>query len=64
MKKTRISETQIIRTLKGYESEISTEIILREYEISRATLYLWKKNYSGEEVSLDMLVKLTTPCYF
>lgn len=51
MKKTRISETQIIKALKEYEFGTSTEIICWEYGISRATLYLWKKQYSGVEVS-------------
>lgn len=51
MKKTRISDSQIIKALKEYESGTSTEIICREYGISRATLYLWKKKYSGVDVS-------------
>jgi putative transposase len=51
MKKTKICETQIIKVLKEYEYGTSTEIICREYGISRATLYLWKKKYSGVEVS-------------
>ncbi|MHC1689241.1 MAG: transposase [Bacteroidales bacterium] len=50
MKKTRISESQIIKAPKEYESGTSTEIICREYGISRATLYLLKKKYSGVDV--------------
>lgn len=51
IKKTRISESQIIKALEEYDSGTSTEIICREYGISRATLYLWKKKYSGVDVS-------------
>lgn len=51
MKKTKNSETQIIKAIREYESGVTTEVICREYGISRATLYLWKKKYSGMETS-------------
>lgn len=49
MKKTKFSKTQIIKAIRGYEYGDTTEVICREYDISRATLYRWKKNYSGME---------------
>ncbi len=51
MKKTRISETQIIKAIKEFESGSTAEAVCREYGISRGTLYLWKKKYSGMEMS-------------
>ena len=40
MKKARFTESQIIKIIKEYESGIS-----------KATLYNWRKKYSGMEVS-------------
>lgn len=51
MKKTKISETQIIKAIREYESGSTAEVVCREYGISRATLYIWKKKYSGMESS-------------
>lgn len=51
MKKTRFSETQIIKVLKEYESGRDSKDICREYGISNATFYNWKKKYSGMEAS-------------
>jgi len=51
MKMTRFTETQIIRMLKEYDSGKDTKAICREYDISRATFYNWKKLYGGIEVS-------------
>ncbi len=51
MKKTRISEIQIIKAIKEFESGSTAEAVCREYGISRGTLYLWKKKYSGMEMS-------------
>jgi putative transposase len=51
MKKTKISETQIIKAIREYESGSTAEVVCREYGISRATLYNWKKKYSGMESS-------------
>ena len=51
MKMTRFTETKIIRILKEYDSGKDTKAICREYGISRATFYNWKKRYGGMEVS-------------
>lgn len=49
MKKLKFSEGQIVRILKDYESGIDAMILCREHGISRATLYNWRKKYSGME---------------
>jgi putative transposase len=41
------SEEQILRALRQAESGIRVADICREYEISEATYYIWKKKYSG-----------------
>jgi len=46
MKRTEISETQIIKAIMEYESGSTAEVAFKEYGISRATLYVWKKKYS------------------
>jgi len=51
MKMTRFTETQIIKVLKEYDSGKDTKDIWREYGISRATFYNWKKRYGGMEAS-------------
>jgi len=51
IKKTRFTETQIVRTLKEGEEGRKTENICHELEISKATFYNWKSHYGGIEVS-------------
>jgi len=51
MKKSRISESQIVRSIKENESGRKTEDICRELAISRATFYKWKSRYGGMEAS-------------
>lgn len=51
MKKTRFTETQIVRALKEGEEGRKTEDICRELEISKATFYNWKSRYGGMEAS-------------
>jgi putative transposase len=47
MKKTRISESQIVSAIKQHESGKSTADICRELGVHQATFYNWKKKYSG-----------------
>lgn len=49
MKKSRFTETQIVRVLKEYESGRKTEDLCRELGISPATFYKWKAKYGGME---------------
>jgi len=50
MKKTRFTETQIVKALKEHEGGRSAEDICREMEISKATLYNWKSNMAAWRV--------------
>lgn len=51
MKKTKFSESQIIKALKENESGRSVEEISRELGINKGTFYNWRKKYGGMEVS-------------
>lgn len=51
MKKTRFTETQIVKALKEYDGGRKSDDICREMEISKATLYNWKSRYGGMESS-------------
>lgn len=51
MKKQRVSETQIVSIIKQYEGGRDALDLCREYGISKATLYNWRKKYSGMESS-------------
>lgn len=51
MKKSRYSETQIIKVLKEVEAGRQVKDVCREYEISDATYYNWKSKYGGMEAS-------------
>lgn len=47
MKRKNFTETQILSVIKQYEGGRPAEDLCREHGISRATLYNWKKKYSG-----------------
>jgi putative transposase len=51
MKRTRFTETQIVKALKELEGGRAAEDISREMDISKATLYRWKGKYGGMESS-------------
>jgi putative transposase len=51
MKKGRFTESQIVKAIKEQESGRNTSDLCREYGISQATFYNWKKKYSGMDVS-------------
>ena len=51
MKKTRLSEAQIIAILKEGESGIAVEELCRKHSIGRSTYYKWRSRYGGMEVS-------------
>lgn len=51
MKKSKFTETQIIRALKENEAGRSAEEISRELGINKGTFYNWRKKYSGMEIS-------------
>jgi len=47
MKKSKFSPTQIVGILKEHENGISAEEVARKHGISKATLYAWRRKYSG-----------------
>lgn len=51
MKKSKFSESKIIKALKENEGGRSVEEISRELGISKGTFYSWRKQYGGMEVS-------------
>lgn len=50
MKKSKFTESQIIKILKENEAGRSASEICREHGISQGTFYNWRKKYSGMEV--------------
>lgn len=51
MKKSRYTETQIVKILKEVETGRKVNEVCREYGISDATYYNWKSKYGGMEAS-------------
>ena len=51
MKKSRYTETQIIKVLKEVEGGRLVKEVCRDYGISDATYYNWKSKYGGMEAS-------------
>ena len=51
MKKSKFTESQIIKALKENESGRSVEEISRELGINKGTFYTWRKRYGGMEVN-------------
>jgi len=51
MKKSRYSETQIVKVLKEVETGKLVKDVCRKYGISDATYYNWKAKYGGMEAS-------------
>lgn len=50
MKKSRFTETQIVRAIKEHEAGRKAEDLCRELGISTVTFYKWKQRYGGLEV--------------
>ena len=51
MKKTRFTESQIIKILEKQKFERTVSDICREYGIHQATFYNWKSKYGGMNAS-------------
>ena len=51
MKKSRYTETQIVKILKEVEGGRLIKEVCHEYGISEATYYNWKSKYGGMEAS-------------
>ncbi len=51
MKKTRFTETQIVKAIKDHEAGRKAEDICRELGITTASFYKWRQRYGGMEAS-------------
>lgn len=51
MKKTRFTESQVIKAIKENEAGRKVEDISRELGINPGTFYNWRKKYSGTDAS-------------
>jgi len=51
MKRTRFSESQIIKALRENEAGRTVEEIAREMGIHKTTFYNWRKQYAGMDSS-------------
>ena len=51
MKKSRYTESQIVKVLKEVEGGRLVKEVCREYSVSDATYYNWKAKYGGMEAS-------------
>ena len=51
MKKSRYTESQIVKILKEVEAGRKVSDVCREYAIADATYYNWKSKYGGMEIS-------------
>ena len=57
MKKSKFSETQIVKAIKENEGGRKVEDLCRELGISTGTFYQWRKKYSGMDASHLKLLK-------
>lgn len=51
MRKSRFTESQILKILKEVEGGRKVADVCREYGVSQATYYSWKSKYGGMEAS-------------
>ncbi len=50
MKKTRFTETQIVKAIQQHENGPDAKDICRELPITTAAIYKWRQRYGGMEV--------------
>ena len=50
MKKTRFTETQIVKAIQEHENGRKAEDLCRELGVSTAAFYKWRQRYGGLEV--------------
>ena len=51
MRKTKFTESQIVKALQENEGGRKTDDLCRELGVSRATFYKWKSRYGGMEAN-------------
>jgi len=57
MKKSRYSDSQILRILKQAENGVPVAELCREHGMSSATFYKWRSKYGGMDASLMARMK-------
>jgi len=57
MRKTKHSESEMVKAVQELESGIQAEVVSRSHNISKATLYNWKSKYSGMDVGQIRRIK-------
>ena len=50
MKKSRFSETQVVKILKESEAGVAVDELSRRHGFSKSTFYKWKAKYGGLDV--------------
>ena len=51
MKKSRFSETQVVKILKESEAGVAVDQLSRRHGFSKSNFYKWKAKYGGLDVS-------------
>ena len=51
MKKTRFTETQIVKAIQEHENGRDAKDICRELQVTTAAFYKWRQRYGGMEAS-------------
>ena len=57
MRKSRLSQEQIVQILKAAEAGVGTDQVCRKHGISRQTFYRWRSKYGGMDVGEARKVK-------
>ena len=60
MRKSRVTEEQVIKVLKEHAAGLSAGKVYRKYGISDATFYKWRSRYGGMEVSDAAALSIST----